>query len=775
MNTIKWMIGFLTYMFLAISASAATAPDTSGTEPVVVGRIYDVEGDLLRYVPDTNDWVDVVKDAPFSVGDTLYSGDNGNTEMIVPNGSWIRIGNNTQVQVIALDSDSAEIDVASGMARFYNKGTNTAIKVTSPFGYVLSYPGSVFDFYVGDNSVEVISIKGTVSFVHSPDNSRYDVKEGSTSILADQNAVSTDDGKPNPNWDQWNRDRDSFWASKLNSPGRSAEFLPPSLSYGAYELDDYGTWVLIPYDGRDCWFWRPASVYPGWSPFEMGYWSVWYGDECWIPGEPFGYVTHHYGNWVYIDNFWCWAPPVVSVRIGFPLLDVGFWWCPGRVTWVHRGTYVGWVPLAPHETFYSHHNWGGRYHEVVTRDNVDRIHISPRDYRYVDHAVIVDQNNFYTRDNYRNVRVANLHPSVIREYTGAPEVDDTVIRDYSKNDKRYYYTDRVTQEKPHSSVLTRVKQNEATISRINKQDAETLKRQVQNANEGKINKTARIETPRATNYLVPAKDVALPKAEVKFQQREIKVRQTAVPSVITRTKQQTQTGQPTAQPERVAPVTPTQQQKSVTQPAPARTGEAERPAAQPKSTTPERPAVQPGRVVVPATPTQQGKPTEQPEKQVTQPKSVITPKSPEVEKPVLPGRVVVPATPTQQERTPARQEEQTTQPKVVTPSRPGEVERPNTQFNRTGTPSQREAARTAPSSEPQVERPVTQPRTNTPSRTNEPVRQPGIVVTPRSSSGGSGAPSSTESPVTQKRRVIGKDGKESTDPENSGVSTETKP
>jgi len=107
---------------------------------MVVGRIYHIEGDLLRYVPEEEDWVGVVRDAPFGTEDTLFSGSRGRAEMIVPNGTWIRIGNSTQVQFITLDTDLSEMDVASGVARVYNKSSDTVIKATSPFGYVLAYP-----------------------------------------------------------------------------------------------------------------------------------------------------------------------------------------------------------------------------------------------------------------------------------------------------------------------------------------------------------------------------------------------------------------------------------------------------------------------------------------------------------------------------------------------------------------------------------------------------------------------------------------------------------
>ena len=180
----RW-VGLMVCLFLAAlamvpQASAANAP------AITVGRVYYIEGDLLRYVPEEKDWVSMVKDAPFGTEDTLFSGNRGMAEMVIPNGTWIRIGENTQIQFIALDSDLSETDVASGTARFYNKSSRSVIKTTSPFGYVLANPGAVFDFYVGENSVEVVAVKGKVSFVHTATNARYSVSAGSPSILADQ-------------------------------------------------------------------------------------------------------------------------------------------------------------------------------------------------------------------------------------------------------------------------------------------------------------------------------------------------------------------------------------------------------------------------------------------------------------------------------------------------------------------------------------------------------------------------------------------------------------
>jgi len=563
MKRIKWM-GLLVCLFLA--AVAMVPLSSAADEPaMVVGRIFYIEGDLLRYVPAEKDWVAVVRDAPFGTEDTLFSGSRGMAELIVPNGTWVRTGNNTQIQFIALDTDLAEMDVASGVARFYNKGSDTVVKVTSPFGYVLGDPGTVFDFYVGDNSVEVVAVRGKVSFIHSATEAKYDVAAGSPSILADQRQVSSGEGTVDPDWNRWNTVRENFWAAKARVKGRSVEYLPPSLRDESYALDENGSWERVPYEGTSRWFWRPRVVV-GWSPFTVGRWTNWYGDQTWIPAEPFGYVTHHYGNWVYVRNYWYWAPPVVSVRVGLPLLDVGFFWYPGRVSWIHTGTYVGWVPLAPRETYYSYRHWGGPHAVVVNNVNITRININVRNYAYVNRAIVVNQNNFYGVNNYTKVRVTNINPTtIINNYRAAPVVNNTVINNYTTIKQRYNYTTIKVNEKPHNTVINRIQQNETIIHEGKKEKASVVQERVKSLPEGRVNREARIEAPKVTNYIVPANEVNRPKSEIKLQQREIKTSgkpgqqekpgQPAGPERVSPAKP-AQPGQPAARPERVAPAKP---------------------------------------------------------------------------------------------------------------------------------------------------------------------------------------------------------------------------
>ena len=694
MNRITWIIGLLG--FLLSAAVMAVPPSPAADAPaVVVGRVYHLEGDLLRYVPQENDWVAVVKDAPFGTEDTLFSGSRGRAELIAPNGTWIRVGNSTQIQFIALDTDLSEIDVAAGVARFYNKGSDTVIKATSPFGFVLADPGTVFDFYVGENSAEVAAVRGKVSFVHATTDARYDVSAGFPSILADQSQVSSAEGIVDPGWDRWNIRRESFWAMKARAKGRSVDYLPPNLREEAYALEENGRWEDVSYEGEPRRFWRPTTVAVGWSPFTVGRWTDWYGDPCWIPAEPFGYVTHHYGNWVYAMNSWYWAPPVVSVRIGLPFLNLGFFWNPGRVSWIHRDTYVGWVPLAPREVYYSHRNWGGPHTVVVTNVNISQININVRNYAYADQAIVVNQNNFSRVNNYRDVRVTNINrTTIINNYQAAPVVNNTVINNYTTNKQRYNYTNVTVKEKPHNTVTNRIQHNETIIQGGRKENAAVVQERTKSIKQGTVSREARIEPPKSTNYIVPANQINRPKSEIALQQREIKGSG--------RGAQEVRPGQ-AGRPERVSPAKPAQSEKARPElAAPASPGQQVKPGQPP---TPERaspakpaqskPAAQPERVT-PAKPSQQEKTAQPPAPERASPAKPAQPKQPAAR----PERVT-PEKPSQQEKTaqppaperaspakPAQPKQPAGRPERVTPEKVGpegkkrdQLEQPNTGEN----------------------------------------------------------------------------------------------
>ena len=517
-------------LILAVVWAPAVCAKAGNSEgPALVGRITFIDGQLLRYVYDEQDWVATVKDAPFGIEDAVYSSDTGKAEFKLPNGVWVRTGSDTQIQLIVLRNDLTEIDVASGTVRFCNKSQKAPIKATTPFGYVFARPGTAFDLYVGDDSAEVISLEGAVDFVVGDGEARYTVKAGGVSIISDGRVAVEGDGQVDAAWDEWNLKREEAWIKRVEVKGESIDNLPAELLDDAYDLDRNGRWEHVYYEGRRQKLWRPTEVAAGWQPFTVGRWTVWSRDNVWIPEESFGYVTHHYGNWVFVNSVWYWAPPV-KVRAG----NIGrrICWYPGRVSWIHSDADVGWVPLAPAETYYAHNYWGPGTFIVRVRGGDTGIGIGRL--AYAGHAVVVPRGSLYSVNSYTGVRVANINrTAIINNYRAALVISDRVIPNYRSIRYRYVYNISLAHlsAKPHQAVVDRINRNRMIAPEVRR----TISVVAVQRNLARIGRGKPISGPQAaqrvqklmiTSRIVPENLVHRPRSEVQFVRRALKAQGT---------------------------------------------------------------------------------------------------------------------------------------------------------------------------------------------------------------------------------------------------------
>jgi hypothetical protein len=416
--------------FMLILLLVGAVPANSGAQSqseypadgaILVGRLSYLGGEVFRFVPEDDDWVPALEDTPFGVDDAWYSEEDGRAEIIMPNGIWMRIGSRTRIDLIGLRRDLTRVYMTSGTARFYGRGSDSVASVETPFGSVTATGGTAFDLYVDGESLEIVPLQGTLSFTHDSTGKEYELIPDSTSLIADDLTVSTGDGYGDPDWEAWNRDRDSFWATRRSANGASATYLPPDIDDQAYDLEENGVWEDVSYDGGHYIFWRPMYVGPGWSPFTVGYWAPWRGEWTWIPCEPFGYVTHHYGNWIFTGGRWYWAPPVALLRAYLRpgLFYVPFAWYPGRVAWIRSGFNIGWILLGPSEPYYCRHRWGPH---VVIVNNADVINAAPAVTRYKNyrHAVIINRSDLHRVDGYRNRTIRVSQGSIINAYHVSP-------------------------------------------------------------------------------------------------------------------------------------------------------------------------------------------------------------------------------------------------------------------------------------------------------------------------------------------------------------------
>jgi hypothetical protein len=91
--------------FFSLCSTRAETGEEGAENNSLVGRVAHIDGQLLRYVPEEDDWVVAAENTPFGNYDVLYSSEDGKAEIIMPNNTMMRIGEETQVKLIDLESE----------------------------------------------------------------------------------------------------------------------------------------------------------------------------------------------------------------------------------------------------------------------------------------------------------------------------------------------------------------------------------------------------------------------------------------------------------------------------------------------------------------------------------------------------------------------------------------------------------------------------------------------------------------------------------------------
>src|SRR5512138_2552561 len=79
-----------------------------------VARLTLTKGEILIFDDDSNDWLPAAVNTPVEEGDRIWCPKGGRTEIELNSGSIIRLGSNTSVDFVRLDSESQQLYLASG-------------------------------------------------------------------------------------------------------------------------------------------------------------------------------------------------------------------------------------------------------------------------------------------------------------------------------------------------------------------------------------------------------------------------------------------------------------------------------------------------------------------------------------------------------------------------------------------------------------------------------------------------------------------------------------
>ncbi|MBI5102488.1 MAG: FecR domain-containing protein [Nitrospirae bacterium] len=344
-------------------------------------RISLIEGELQINTPEAEDWGLASVNTPLAEGDQLWAPQGSRAELQLNGGTYIRLDGNSALQILSMDRDASQFYLSQGSAYIYfDAPDSSVIQVDTPDASTRAFDRAVFRIDMSDQYTDIAVYRGRVETENKIGRTR--VSEGQMVSLGQNTDGELGPMGPPDDWERWNKKRNERIVSGRSA---SAAHLPSELSAYSNDFDDNGRWVLEPEYG---YVWAPTvSAGAGWAPYRDGRWIWRGGDYVWVGFEPWGWAPYHFGRWGFsISIGWFWVPPVTRE----------VYWSPGYVGWVRTADYVGWVPLAPGETYYGRGHYG-RHSMDITNITVSQVNINVYKNVTVNNGVtIVNRNTFAT-------------------------------------------------------------------------------------------------------------------------------------------------------------------------------------------------------------------------------------------------------------------------------------------------------------------------------------------------------------------------------------------
>ena len=339
-------------MLLPVAAPVAARADgaaDAASAGVGVARISLIQGAVAVQRGDSASPVAAAVNAPVLGADYVTTGDGARAEIQFDGSTSVRLGAGVQMRFTHLDAADRELQLAAGTIDVrLLRGTDGRSQVDTPSVSIRPRAAGSYRVSVDASGRTEVTVRSGSADIVTPQGAQA-LAPGTTLLAQGASAnpsISSTDAIAYDDFDRFNRERDDRESRAL----ADAAYAAPGVA-GIDDLDTYGRWVTDGGYGR---VWVPTTVAPSWAPYRDGRW-VWeegYG-WTWLGYEPWGWAPYHYGRWYHSSLYgWCWYPERAFVA-----------WRPAIVAFLGFGSGfgfgfgdIGWVPLAPFETFYP---WWG--------------------------------------------------------------------------------------------------------------------------------------------------------------------------------------------------------------------------------------------------------------------------------------------------------------------------------------------------------------------------------------------------------------------------------
>jgi hypothetical protein len=334
-----------------------------------VARISVMQGEVSVRHGDAGELSAAALNAPLMATDRVATGANSRAEVQFDGINMIRLASSSEVRIGDLQYKHYLVQVAQGLTDFrVVRGSDAQVEISTPSVSMRPLGQGTYRVAVNPDGSSEITVRGGEAEVFSP--------KGSERLRAGQTMVARGDPSdpefqingaiPTDDFDRWNSQRDN----ELGRYTTSSRYTNPDI-YGTEQLDQSGRWANDPQYGE---VWVP-NVDPDWAPYRDGRWVYedYYG-WTWLSADPWGWAPYHWGRWYSGPFGWAWWPGAFGPRAYWSPALVGFFgWGGGFGVGVGFGFgfgHVGWVPLAPFETFRPWYGRGITNVNIVNNVNV---------------------------------------------------------------------------------------------------------------------------------------------------------------------------------------------------------------------------------------------------------------------------------------------------------------------------------------------------------------------------------------------------------------------
>ncbi len=311
-----------------------------------VARVSYLKGEVYTQTVDNDDWADARINQPLTSGDQLWTDKRGRAELQM-GGTTLRVDADTQLQLLELSDDVAQIQVTQGTVNVWvrNLTKRDTVEIDTPNAAISVMESGTDRIEVADHDDLTLVQVRTGSVDVAGEQQEYTVREDQQLVLRGRrDPAEFDDLGRMDEFDRWAADRNQRAGRVASSRYVGSDVI------GYEDLDDYGYWRWYNDYG---YVWMPTRIVSGWAPYRYGRWS-WVSPWgwTWIDDAPWGFAPFHYGRWTTIGNRWCWVPGPRTVRAVYAPALVAWIGTPGLSVSVNIGTHpVGWIPLGPREIY----------------------------------------------------------------------------------------------------------------------------------------------------------------------------------------------------------------------------------------------------------------------------------------------------------------------------------------------------------------------------------------------------------------------------------------